>query len=106
MNKEESSRQWPFERPGKNLDMHEFFHPLSPAKVRRRHEMSCPQDWSQRTSSFLFAQPSSKAGNSIPFSKLKARRAPAGSSYSAKPNPWGLFAGVISRLKDLMGPQA
>lgn len=60
----------------------------------------------RRTSNFLFAQPSSSAGNSTLLSNSRARKAPSGSSNSAKPNPWGLFAGVIRRLKDLIGPQA
>jgi hypothetical protein len=58
------------------------------------------------TNNFLFAHPSSNAGNSTPFSSFIALSALSGSSYSAKPNPWGLFAGVMSRLKDLIGPQA
>ena len=60
----------------------------------------------KRTSSFLFAQPSSSAGSSIPFIRAIARSAPAGSSNSAKPKPCGLFAGVIRRLNDFMGPHA
>ena len=59
-----------------------------------------------RTSSFLLAAPSSSAGNSTPWSNDRHRSAASGSSNSAKPNPWGLFAGVMSRLNDLTGPHA
>jgi hypothetical protein len=58
------------------------------------------------TRSFLFAQPSSKAGSSTPFKSCIARKALSASSNSANPKPCGLFAGVISRLKDATGPHA
>lgn len=67
--------------------------------VRTREQM-------RRTSSFLLAHPSSNAGNSTPFNNSIARNALEGSSNWAKPNPCGLLAGVIRRLKDLIGPQA
>ena len=55
---------------------------------------------SRRTKSFLLTQPSSRAGSSTPLSNAIARNAPSASWNSANPNPCGLFAGVISRLKD------
>ena len=58
------------------------------------------------TSSFLFTHPSSNAGNSTPLSNVIARNAPSGSWNSANPNPWGLFAGVMRRLKEFTGPHA
>lgn len=60
----------------------------------------------ERTSKFLLAQPSSNAGNSTPLSRLIARRALSGSSYSAKPKPWGLLAGVMRRLNEVTLPHA
>ena len=58
------------------------------------------------TSNFLLTQPSSNAGSSTLFNSAIARNAPSGSSNSANPNPWGLFAGVIKRLNDFTGPHA
>ena len=60
----------------------------------------------RRTSSFLLAQPSSRAGSSTPLRSASARNAPSGSWNSAKPKPCGLFAGVMRRLNDDIGPQA
>lgn len=45
------------------------------------------RDINTLTNSFLFTHPSSKAGNSTPFSSVMARNAPSGSVYSAKPKP-------------------
>lgn len=59
-----------------------------------------------RTRSFLLAHPSSSAGSSTPWRSVKHLIAESGSSNSAKPNPCGLFAGVMSRLNDLTGPHA
>ena len=42
----------------------------------------------------------------MPCISSSARSAPSGSSNSANPKPWGLLAGVIRRLNDLMGPHA
>lgn len=58
------------------------------------------------TSNFLFTHPSSNAGNSTPLSNAIARNAPSGSWNSAKPKPWGLFAGVMRRLKEFTKPHA
>jgi len=69
---------------------------------RRLEEMS--RGKARRTSNFLLAQPSSSAGSSTPFKRVRHRNAESGSSNSAKPKPWGLFAGVMRRLKDLTGP--
>jgi hypothetical protein len=60
----------------------------------------------ERTSNFLFAQPSSNAGSSTPFKRESARNAPSGSTNSAKPKPCGFAAGVMSRLKEFIGPHA
>lgn len=59
-----------------------------------------------RTRSFLFAHPSSSAGSSMPWRRVRHLIAESGSSNSANPNPCGLFAGVMSRLNDLTGPHA
>jgi hypothetical protein len=59
-----------------------------------------------RTKSCLLAQPSSKAGSSIPFNRSMAAIIASGVSNSAKPKPWGLLAGVIMRLNVFSCPQA